>query len=506
MGNAAPDRLDRRDLRAALSALGVVAIVQALWFVQIGPVDPINYWEFSLDPWGNVVDGQSTVLLPNHGATRMGIVLPLYAASHVLGHGLIAYHSVALAHSVLLVVSTFLVARALFDRGVAVIAASTIGVIFPVLSASTQVLPDNLGTSWLVASVAAVLYSRSSAWRVRAAGVLFGIGYLSREEQVVLGPLVLALVIVMSRPGWRRGAADFLVGCATVVAVEAVLLSTIFGTPLARILSLLAHGDGSDADLIAYGKGATVWTVLRRGPQVIMGANIGIVLIVALVVAAVLGLRDARQRTMTPWVILSAWWVLWWLYIVVMAGLLDPQHPKLRDNQLRYWSQLMPVAVICTSALVVRLSRAIAQRTASVRPVVVTAALSAVLVALPVASDLRIITRQTAWVLFRPTPMSQTGGYLAAREGEVRDVWMPYRASRMAIFFTRDPWGRVTWTGTVHAYNKNSPAAERGLPLMHYSYALNRGKLNLPMPDDLKVPEQRTLLGDCSTGFCLVGK
>jgi hypothetical protein len=178
--------------------LHIASIVQTVLPAQDGLKFIRIAKRFQVDPWADVVrDSDVHPLYPALIAVAEPVV------GWFTGHGAhswrIAAQAVAVLASVGLVVPIYGLTRELFDRRIAVIAAS-LGVLFPRAAAlGHDTLSDSLGLlGTFLALWLGLLAFKHNNWRLAlAAGVAAGCGYLARPE-VILAPLAIGAAWLIS--------------------------------------------------------------------------------------------------------------------------------------------------------------------------------------------------------------------------------------------------------------------------------------------------------------------
>ncbi len=174
-----------------------------------------------------------------------------------------------------------------------------------------------------------------------------GWSYLTREFIVFVWPLVPVLL-------WRRvGRWEWLWGFVPVAltgAGESLLDAHLYGDPLKRLHAGSGLGDlPSRPEVAATFHDLPLWVYLWRLPQQLarLPEAPGVLLLLALTLAAgayvvvrrVRGTATALERRAG---VFALWVMLLWVPLTLAGGVLDPAHPKLRLQLLRYWYPLFP--------------------------------------------------------------------------------------------------------------------------------------------------------------------
>jgi hypothetical protein len=166
---------------------------------------------------------------------------------------------------------------------------------------------------------------------------------VSREYVVFLAPMVFLFGWISH---WRRR--EWLTVVAVlglVLVVEVLAMLCLFDDPLARFHALAGFAElgasGASELLTAYGEGATRWTVLVRAPSTFAEFSVGKLLVVSVPVVLMLVVVDAKRRGL--WSLPIVWFLSLWLPMILLAGIVDPSAPRIRDNHVRYWFLIVPM-------------------------------------------------------------------------------------------------------------------------------------------------------------------
>lgn len=408
------------------------------------PSDAISYFEWARTIGANPI---------SHGPTRLGVVVPVSAAIEVLGPSELAFHVVPVGMFLLLVLGVYLLGTQLFGQHVGVLAAIAVSTSTLVFEYSSHPLPDPFAAAWFVMALASLVSSgqlppgRGRDSRRLVGALAVGLAYLSREYVVLLAPV---LVVIVWRQRWpRRDILMALAALATVFAIELVAMAVLFGDPFARIRAVAGFGgtDGASSVLAAYGAGATRWTVLARGPNAFRAYQVGTLLLWSAIAALPLAAL-ARRRDRPAWQLLSVWLVSLWLPMVLLAGLIDPSSPRIRDFHIRYWFLIAPAMFIATAAAIRQLALWAAPRW---RPLV--AGLLVVFLAAASAQDLRAVPDTMRFRAFGATHPDELRTWFAKEGRTVDVVWTDSRTARVLPLYTVSYRGRTIWDGEIAVFD-----------------------------------------------------
>ncbi len=337
--------------------LGVVLValygVLLLWNLSVPqPVDHSRYMDaaraFPSRPHDPIFD---------HQYLRIGLTAPTALVMKVFGYSEVTYHAFPVAAALLLFASVYAIGCVMFDRVVGALSATVLALIGIIVVAGTELLPDLPATALFTAAIALTVGLREGLVPYRrtvlvVVGVLLGWSYLTREFIIFDWPLALILV-------WRRiGRWEWLwaaVPVALTGAGEMALNAHLYGDPLARL-----HADSGLGNLPSQpGVAATfhnlpLWVYLWRLPQQLIrsaeGPGLLVLLFLALVTGLVVAVRRLRGRTPVPGErnagVFAPWILLMWVPLTLLGGVLDPAHPKLRLQLLRYWYPVFPAFVL----------------------------------------------------------------------------------------------------------------------------------------------------------------
>jgi hypothetical protein len=336
--------------------LGAVLVVLygalLLWDLSVPqPVDHSRYMDaarsFPSRPHDPIFD---------HQYLRIGLTGPTALAMKVFGYSEVTYHAFPVAAALLLFASVYAIGCMMFGRLVGALSAAVLGCVGLVIVAGTELLPDLPATALFTAAVALTvgiregLLAHRRVW-LTVAGVLLGWSYLTREFIVFVWPLVAVLL-------WRRVARwEWLWAFAPVLltgAGEMALNARLYGDPLARLHASSGLGNlPSRPEVAATFHDLPLWVYLWRLPQQLgrVAEGPGLLLLLALTLAA--GLAVAVRRlggAVTTQErhagVFALWTLLLWVPLTLLGGVLNPAHPKLRLQLLRYWYPVFPAFVL----------------------------------------------------------------------------------------------------------------------------------------------------------------
>ncbi len=473
----ADDRVETVVRAAVAIGLPVLVIVAALWLAiqaRMPPIpsDQLNYLDFAHN-LPNVPDTPAVY----HQFQRIGLVAPLAVAIKLFGYTSLAYYAVPIMASVALAFAVFLLGALLFNRVVG-LAASLLAIgnsaIFVDLAAP---LPDVLSAAlfcWaMVLAIALRLeHPRVAATHRRRNGALLGIGillgwsYLTREFIVLLWPLV---PIVLFRSVGFRGLAWVALPLALVGIGELALNSLLYQDPLARVRSVLGHGEGpmSSPALGYYRDQERLWYVNRLPEELGMLPEGG--WLTAALVATVAGaIASPSHRLLLGWVASLG------VPLLLLGGVLDPSEPMLRLSNLRYWFPIVPaisLGGVGATWLAARWLLRMVEVPLAARDVVAgILALAAALVPLSMASDER--SDDPRYVAAGAVQLDELRSWLATSDPPVERLWADSRTRRI-VPLVAAKWGSEQgWSGEVLALS----AADEPRPGDHVLlYSADRG-------------------------------
>jgi hypothetical protein len=189
--------------------------------------------------------------------------------------------------------------------------------------------------------------------------------------------------------------------------------------------------------------------------------------------------------------------------MVIMAGLLNPLTPKLRDNQLRYWQPLLPAWAIISAvilALTLRFAmKALASGSITV-PLLKSIAVLA-LVILPGLKDLSELDNFRFFIFGKSTPTSNAAGLLASSGAKYSTIWVPPEQGIAMELYLRNLLGKSRWNGDVRQF-KNVDELNLGDPVMYFNT-----RHSAPKGSIAEYHSQSTIVsGNCSKGYCITLK
>ncbi len=331
----------------------------------------------------------------DHQYLRIGLTAPTALVMRVFGYSEVTYHAFPIATALLLFAAVYTIGRMMFGHVVGALSAAVLACAGVVVVAGTELLPDLPATALFTAAVAIAVAIRQRLlvrgrrfWLV-VIGLLLAWSYLVREFIPFVWPVVAVLL-------WRRiGQWEWLwalVPMALVEAGEIALDAREYGDPLARFHAGSGLGDlPSRPEVAATFHDLPLWVYLWRLPQQLArlpeGPALLLLLVLTLAAGAVAVVRDRaavidavrgaaagavrgavrlrRPRSAAPpghrpadgpgrsgtvagrRAGLFALWVLTlWVPLTLLGGVLNPDHPKLRLQLLRYWYPVFPAFVL----------------------------------------------------------------------------------------------------------------------------------------------------------------
>jgi hypothetical protein len=292
----------------------------------------------------------------DHQYLRIGLTGPTALVMKVFGYSEVTYHAFPVASALLLFASVYAIGCVRFGRLVGALSALVLGCVGLVVVAGTELLPDLPATALFTAAVALTILLREGLLPYRRTGlvvigVLLGWSYLTREFIVFVWPLVAVLL-------WRRtGRWEWLwagVPVALTGAGELALNIHLYGDPLKRLHASSGLGDlPSRPEVAQTFHDLPLWVYLWRLPGGLarLAEGPGLLLLLALtlatgVVVALRRYRGAASAVERAAGTFALWIMLLWVPLTLLGGVLDPAHPKLRLQLLRYWYPVFPAFVL----------------------------------------------------------------------------------------------------------------------------------------------------------------
>ena len=497
-----------------LITFGACVVVQACFFSQITLVDAVRYWAFSLDPISNFSEPKGQLAdygnLAEFGAARLGVVLPLFLSSSLFGPGLIGYHLFPLMFHSVTLICIYLITKRFFGSNLGLLAMFIYGIFPVVLAWSTQVLPDQMAIGWLTLSFAialgAVKLKNRLALPSLLSGVALGLAYLSREQVLMLAPLILYSLFEFQNQVKRMHIfIQFIFGMMSVLVFELVSLWVVYGNPFIRIESVLVHSDGSNRLLAEYGKDATVLTVLERAPSAFWQFDLGKLALVAVAISILCLPYTFTRKSIKwkAWRVICLWSFMWWVLMLIMAGLLNPMSPKIRDNQLRYWQPLLPAWAIISAVIFALVFRFVIKKltSKSSRVSLINSIAILSLVVLPGLKDLSELDNFRFFIFGKSTPTSNAAGLLASSGAKFSTIWVPPEQGIAMELYLRNLLGKSRWNGDVRQF-KDVDELNLGDPVMYFNT-----RHSAPKGSIAEYHSQSTIVsGNCSKGYCITLK
>ena len=293
----------------------------------------------------------------DHHALRIGNLLPVRGFLELFGYGQVAYYAWPFLTAILLVVAVFALGTVLFDRWTGAVA--TVLLIFhPVLvdtvikagterMTSWQLLPDIPSTAFVTRGLRAADRRRpaprdrrpagrrrAATWWFLLAGFCFGWAYLVRELSVFFYPLLVgraARLAAAAAPLGAGGAADARLpgardGARPVGARRPA--GPAQGRQRARQRAADTHHPHRRAAAVPAD---------RRGLPADGGRAHDV---------RADGARGARRAPARRTCCCLAWFLVMWVPLTLVSGLLDPGFIRINASLMRYWVPVLPALVL----------------------------------------------------------------------------------------------------------------------------------------------------------------
>jgi hypothetical protein len=387
----------------------------------------------------------------DHHSLRIGNIIPVRGLLEVFGYGQWSYYAWPFVTGVLLVVSVFALGIVLFDRWTAAVA-TVLLVVHPVLvdtiikagserMTSWQLLPDIPSTAFITLGFALLIGAAqrhgaegaparagdgAPAWWFYVAGFCFGWAYLVRELSVFFYPLLVAALLAWRLP-WRRWVqvAVPMLGC---LVLELVLAQWAHGDALARLKIDSEHGSAPLSPI-------TRVDAVLRFPRIVE-VYPGTVVVLTTLVLTALGALVVRRK---PNLLLLGWFLVIWVPLTLVSGLIDPGFIRINASLMRYWIPVLPALVLGAAGFVAWLLAQVRRRLpAARRPLGVglTALVAVVALVVAVLPVLRIVERNP-----RDEAWNAVRAYLHQHDKQVDTVITDDRDALVLGIYSREPVG-----------------------------------------------------------------
>jgi 4-amino-4-deoxy-L-arabinose transferase-like glycosyltransferase len=459
------------------AALLVTYAVLLLWDLSVPqPVDHSRYMDAARSFPSRAPDP-----IFNHQYLRIGLTAPTALVMRMFEYSEVTYHAFPVVTALLLFGSVYAIGRMLFGRLVGAASAVVLGCVGILVVAGTELLPDLPATALFTAAVALTVAIRQGLlghrriWLV-VIGVLLGWSYLVREFIIFVWPLVPVLL-------WRRiGRWDALWALVPVALTgigETAFNAWLYGDPLARLHAGSGLGDlPSRPEVAKTFHNLPLWVYLWRLPQQLatLPEGPGLLLLLALTLGVGAGCAvrlvrawarrdgsydDRATAKDSPYVrragVFALWILLLWVPLTLLGGVLNPAHPKLRLQLLRYWYPVFPAFVLGGVAVLWLVARAVRlpERVRAVAPTAV------VCCATLVVAGLAVLGRPGApgWAgspRVSSDALPEFRSWLA-RSG-ARTVWADTKLYRILPIYFVSSTGHRVWRGHLR------PLANAGQP------------------------------------------
>ena len=444
--------------------LGVVLVLTQLVVTFL--VRPAPRWNDGIFVLNDARDFPHVPL--DHHALRIGNLLPVRGFLELFGYGQVAYYAWPFLTAILLVVAVFALGTVVFDRWTGFVA--TVLLIFhPVLvdtvikagterMTSWQLLPDIPSTAFVTAGFALLIGAAqrrtdgrpgdgAPTWWFLLAGFCFGWAYLVRELSVFFYPLIVVVLLA-----WRLPLRRWLHLAVTMLAclvLELVLAQWAHGDPLARLKVDSDHGSAPLSPITRVDALTRFPRIVEVYPQTLF--------VLTTFALMVLGALVVHRRAHWLWL---GWFLVIWVPLTLVSGLLDPGFIRINASLMRYWVPVLPALVLGSVGFVAWLLAWFRRRLGDGRRslgVAVTAAVAALgiaLAVLPILPSIARNPRDQAWNTMR--------AYLQAHDADIDTIITDDRDALVLGIYSRDAvgGGRV-----VHTRVTRVPHALKAAPV-----------------------------------------
>lgn len=251
---------------ALWALLLVLAICVVYYWHGIGPGDAERYIDAALD-WR-----EAPTLGDNHWALRHFLVLPMAASFALFGANEFAATLPNILYAVALVALTYLFAKRVFGRTVAIVAAGLIATSGFFVARPIEL--DVYGVEIVFVAIACWLFilAKFEPARLRylaAAGFFTGLAWTVREQNMFLG-VAFGLIVLAERKGFFSAAIALAGGFAFVLLAEMATYAIAAGEPLYRYLTDLNHTTVSPGKLESVETAGWVKTIFRPAKDILL--------------------------------------------------------------------------------------------------------------------------------------------------------------------------------------------------------------------------------------------
>ncbi len=391
----------------------------------------------------------------DHHSLRIGNIIPVRGFLEVFGYGQWAYYAWPFLAGILLVVAVFGLGVVLFDRWTAAVA-TVLLIIHPVLvdtmisagserMTSWQLLPDIPSTAFITLGFALLIGAAqrrpgrrdegpadlrpgdaAPTWWFLVVGFCFGWAYLVRELSVFFYPLLVGALLAWRLP-WRRWV-QVAVPMLGALALELVLAQWAHGDALARLKVDSEHGSAPLSPL-------TRADALLRFPRIVE-VYPGTLMVLTTLLLTVLGALVVRRRAH---LLLLAWFLVVWVPLTLVSGLLDPGFIRINASLMRYWIPVLPALVLGSAGFVTWVLTQIrswlprGRRPLATALTAVVAVLAIAAAVLPVVKVIERNPRDRSWNAVR--------AYLEANDRQIDTIITDDRDALILGIYSREPVG-----------------------------------------------------------------
>jgi len=389
---------------------------------------------------------------PSHWSMRLGVIFPTAVMYRLFGHSEIAYYTLPFLSAVAFTLSTFFIGLLLFNRKVALIAASWLALLPGFLNEAGHLLPDITASACLNIGVILLLLCDGSnekrdRWRLIVSGAFFGWAYLCKEYFAVFALLVpLAL--------WLRGISfkkifRFAIGVLLIAAIELTVNGLVYEDVFIRLRTTTPR---------------ETWGHIERNMRVILThlfTNLRAYdghITLTLVLAGLAGSFYFFVRRKKEFIFLFAWTALIYTFYTTLALLPVllgwEDRVLLRPHIFRYWLPILPPLLISTIAALDRLLKKLA---GTKYPQITSAVFLISLLVISTARGILVLKNDEELLISGGTHYHELRSFLREEGQSDRPIWivrdLKVGYEYMLPMYANNFFGRAVWQGTYKYLN-----------------------------------------------------
>jgi hypothetical protein len=395
---------------------------------------------------------------PSHWSMRLGVILPVAVLYRLFSHSELTYYFLPISSTLLLVVSTYLIGRMLFNRMVGAASAMWMSFLPYFLLESGNLLPDITASACITTAIMLLIAIRDQTnnnnlrWICLLSGVLFGWAYLSKEYFAIFALIIPIIFWRFDIP--KKHLLWVAIGISLAVAIEFAIHAIRYGNPLLRLTTSQPRETLGfiERDVIRIMSFLFIRLAAYRGKFSIIIAATGLVYL------TIMSVRKSKNHQF-----LLAWILMVYLFFTAM-GLLPvlfgwEDEVLLRLHIFRYWIPLLPPLAIGGAAALEYVLQFIFKKAVTNKKFshIIPALVLALIISAANAFNIFNVSRNTKFLRTESNHYQELRTYLTNSNNSDATIWivrdLKIGYEYVLPIYTHTTFGKQIWDGQIKYLN-----------------------------------------------------